>query len=403
VRTLVSFEEARALTLAAARPAPPERVALADALGRTLAAPAVAAGDLPPFTTSAMDGLAVRAADVATAGGAPVVLRVVETVHAGRVPARKIKKGLCARIMTGAPLPDGADAVVPVEWTEDAGEDHVRVLRPVEPGRFVRPRGEALREGASVLAAGAIVTPAAVGMLAALGFDRVEVARAPRLAVVATGDELVDVGVLPGPGQIRDSNGPALAAQARACGADALPPLRARDDEAALRAALDAADAADVLVFAGGVSMGERDLVRDELARRGVRWAFWQVRQRPGKPLCVGVLPDGRPVVGLPGNPVSASVCFEVYVRPLVAAMLGRPERTARRGVLAEGLEKPAGLHVFARVRAAPDAEGRLALTSAGPQGSHVYRTVLDADGLAHLPEALAAAPPGLVVAYEPW
>jgi len=143
--------------------------------------------------------------------------------------------------------------------------------------------------------------------------------------------------------------------------------------------------------------------VRAELERRGVVWRFWQVRQRPGKPLCVGTLPDGRPVVGLPGNPVSASVCFEVYVRPLVGAMLGRPPAVPQRAVLGEPLETPAGLHVFARVRAHTDPEGRLTLVSAGPQGSHVYRSVLDSTGLAHLPEGLDAAPVGLVVEYEAW
>ena len=402
--TFIPFEEAHRIVVASARATPPETVALADALGRTLAADVASADDLPPFDTSAMDGFAVRAGDL---GALPASLPVVATVHAGEVPGT-LAPGTAVAIMTGAPAPPGADAVVPVEWTSRPAPDRVMVERAVEPGRNVRRAGEAMRAGDLALPGGAFVTPAGIGLLASIGAAGVAVRRRPRVAVVATGDELVEAGGPLGPGQIRNSNGPGLAAQVVRAGGAVVGPLVARDTAAAVSAALDAASGADVVVFAGGVSMGERDLVRAELERRGVAWAFWQVRQRPGKPLAFGTW-GGRPVVGLPGNPVSAAVCFEVYVRPLVAAMLGRPVglRSAppatEPAVLAEPIPKAEGLHTFARVTARRDADGRLRLRPAGAQGSHVARSLADADGLAHLPAPWAEAPAGAEVAFERW
>ena len=397
--TFIPFEEARRRVLAAARPAPPEPVALADALGRTLAADVVATADLPPFDTSSMDGFAVRAADVAAV---PATLPVAATVHAGTVGGA-VPPGEAVAVMTGAPLPPGADAVVPVEWARRPSADRVVVERSAEAGRNVRRAGEAVRAGDTVLAGGALVTPAAVGLLASIGAAEVSVCRRPRLAVVATGDELVEAGVPLGPGQIWNANGPALAAQVAAAGGAVVGPLVARDTAAAVSAALDAAQDADVVVFAGGVSMGERDLVRSELERRGVAWSFWKVRQRPGKPLAFGTW-AGRPVVGLPGNPVSAAVGFEVYVRPLLAAVLGRPAPPApERAVLAEPIAKAEGLHTFARVVAERGGDGRLRLRPAGGQGSHVARSLADADGLAHLPAPWPEAPAGAEVAFERW
>ena len=401
--TFIPFETARRVVLASARLAAPEAVPLVDALGRTLAGPVTSDGDLPPFDTSAVDGFAVRVGDL---GGLPASLPVASTVHAGEVPAA-LAPGTAVAVMTGAPAPPGADAVVPVEWTSRPAPDRVVVERAAERGDHVRRAGEALRAGDLVLAGGELVTPAGVGLLASVGAARVAVRRRPRVAVVATGDELVEAGAPVGPGQIRNANGPALAAQVVAAGGAVVGPLVARDTGAAVSAALDAARDADVVVFAGGVSMGERDLVRAELERRGVAWAFWQVRQRPGKPLAFGTL-GGRPVVGLPGNPVSAAVCFEVYVRPLVAAMLGRPAPPvaaggAERGVLEAPVAKAEGLHTFARVTARRGADGRLRLRPAGAQGSHVARSLADADGLAHLPAEWDEAPAGAEVAFERW
>ena len=402
--TFIPFEDARRHVLAAARLAPAEPVPLADALGRTLASPVVSAGAVPPFDTSSMDGFAVRAADVAAV---PAELPVAATVHAGRVGG-PLAPGTAVGVMTGAPLPPGADAVVPVEWTSRPSPGRVVVERAVEPDRNVRRAGSAVGTGDRVLEGGALVTPTALGLLASVGAGRVRVRRRPRVAVAATGDEIVAPGAPLGPGQIWDANGPGLAAQVARAGGVAVGPLVARDTPGAVSDALDAAAEADVVVFAGGVSVGERDVVRAELERRGVAWSFWTVRQRPGKPLAFGTL-DGRPIVGLPGNPVSAAVCFEVYVRPLLAAMLGRPAGPGmgpappERGVLAEPIGKAEGLHTFARVVAERGGDGRLRLRPAGAQGSHVARSLADSDGLAHLPAPWPEAPAGAEVDVERW
>ena len=397
--SFVSFDAARAAVQRLA-PAPvAERVPLDAVLGRTLAADIVAHEPMPPFDTSAMDGFAVHADDLARLPGR---LRVGGTVHAGHAHAPAVAPGVAVAVMTGAVLPPGAAAVVPVEWTTRDG-DRIAIDRTTEAGKHVRRAGEAVAAGAVVLRAGSVATPGVVALLASVGASEVAVARRPHVAVVATGDELVEARDTPGPGQIRNSNGPGLAAQVTAAGGAVVGPLVARDTADSVAAALDAD--ADLFVFAGGVSMGERDLVRTELEGRGVRWAFWQVRQRPGKPLAAGRLADGRPVVALPGNPVSAAVCFEVYVRPLLAASLGRvrvhsPTLPAR---LAVAVAKAPGLHTFARVTATPDDEGRLIVTPAGLQGSHAVPSLAHSDGLAHLPAAWDEAPAGALVAFERW
>ena len=398
MRRLVSVEEALALTLGTARLAGPEAVPLADAAGRTLAADVVCDAPQPPFDTTAMDGVAVRLADLPAL---PATVPLAGVVHAGDAPPAPLAPGTAVAVMTGAPVPPGTEAVVPVEWTSRDG-DAVTVERAPAPGQHLRPRGEALAEGAVVAEAGVLVTPAHVGLLASVGAADVSVRRRPVVAVVATGDELVSAAQTPGPGQIRDANGPGLAAQVRAAGGAALGPFVARDHAASLDAALDAAAAADVVVVAGGVSMGERDRVRPALDRRGAGWLFWQVRQRPGKPLAVGVW-GGRPVIGLPGNPVSAAVCFEVYVRPLLAAALGRPARPATvPAVLEAPVPVAPDLYTFARVTARRDADGTLRLAPAGAQGSHVALSLAASDGLAHLPPRTSTAA-GAPVLFQPW
>ncbi len=398
MRPLVSVGEARALVLAAAQPMGTERVALADAVGRTLAEAVVAPEPQPPFDNAAMDGYAVRVADL---GALPATLPLAGTVHAGDAPPPPLPRGTVVAVMTGAPVPPGTEAVAPVEWTSREATS-VRFTRAPTPGQHVRLRGGALAEGVAVLEAGTVVTAGAIGLLASVGAATVRVARPPIVAVVATGDELVDVSEPPGPGQIRNANGPGLAAQVKAAGGTVLGPFVARDDASSIAAVLDATATADVLVFAGGVSMGERDLVRAELEQRGAAWRFWQVRQRPGKPLAFGTL-GGRPVVGLPGNPVSAAVCFEVYVRPLLAACLGQPaEGATQPAVLDESIASPPDLHTFARVVAHRDATGQLHVAPAGAQGSHVALSLAHSDGLAHLPPG-SATEAGARVAFQPW
>lgn len=403
METFITVEAARALVLANAPRGPVETVPLREAGGRTLARPVVGREAIPPFDNAGMDGYAVRTADLTAL---PAELLIIEDLPAGTFPTRRVDAGTCARIMTGAPFPEGADAVVPVEATAAAAPGRVRILKEVSVGQHVRRAGQDVRPGEEVLAAGTVVTPAAVGLLATLGFARVPVFGRPSVAIVATGDELVDVGATPGPGQIRNANGPALAAQVEAAGGRVAALLQARDDRDATRAVLAAARAADVLVFSGGVSMGAYDVVREVLEAGGTRFLFWKVRQRPGKPLAFGVL-DGRPVFGLPGNPVSASVCFEQYVRPALAQMLGRRAVLPRLvpAVLAAATPKKAGLHHFTRGIATVGEDGRLMVRDTGGQASNLYTSLAKANCLLHLPEALEDPPAGTRVEIEwlPW
>lgn len=392
--SLVSVEDALEVVRSSAPSLGRERCALEDAVGRTLAV-AVTGGPLPPFDTSAMDGLAVRLSDL---GAMPARLPVAGVIHAGDRPAGALEAGTAVAVMTGAPIPVGTEAIVPVEWTRRDGDAAV-IERAPSPGQFLRPAGSALPDGALVLEAGDTVTPGAVGLLASVGAVALEVVCRPTVAVVSTGDEVVPAGASPGPGQIRNANGPGLAAQAAAAGAHVLE-AHALDDPASVRDTLEAASGADVLVFAGGVSMGERDLVRPELERRGVDWRFWGVRQRPGKPLAAGVL-EGVAVFGLPGNPVSAAVCFEVYVRALLDASLGRTPRPLEVGVLEDEVPKATGLHTFARVTAS--SADRVRLSPAGDQASHAALSLAVSDGLAHLPAEWDAAPAGVEVAFQRW
>lgn len=397
MQEFISFEAARAFVLADAAPGPMEHVALDAVLGRTLAEPILGRDLVPPFANSGMDGYAVRAADLAAL---PATLQIGEDIPAGHAPRQVVAAGTCARIMTGAPMPEGADAVVPVEWTREA-EGRVTIERAPSPGQFVRAAGGDVRPGDRLVEAGTRVTPPVVGLLATVGVDRVAVRRAPRVAVVTTGDELVPPGAAPGPGQIRDANGPALRAQVVDAGGAPLPPLQAPDDAAVVREVIEATRAADVLVFSGGVSVGRYDLVRAALEAAGVAWRFWRVRQRPGKPLAFGLL-DGKPVFGLPGNPVSSAVCFEVYVRPLLARLLGRRERALETARLDVAVDKPAGLHHFVRGVAWTDEEGVRRVRDTGPQASNLYTSVVRADVLIHLPEALEAPGAGTLVRVQP-
>lgn len=400
MREFIAVEEARRIVLAAAarHRSDMERVPLADALGRTLAESIVSRDTIPPFDNSAMDGFAVRTADFADG---TATLDVIGEVAAGQVPTTAIRSGTCVRIMTGAPIPDGADAIAPVEWTKEEGEQ-VHIQRAPEPGQYVRPAGQDVRPGDELVSTGVVVTPPVVGIAATLGYAEVEVRVPPRVAVIATGDELVPPDATPGPGQIRDANGPALAAQVVSAGGTTLGPLHARDDEAHARVVLERALEADVVVVSGGVSMGARDVVREVLESLGVAWEFWKVRQRPGKPLAFGTRGDTL-VFGLPGNPVSSAVCFEQYVRPAIAARLGRRavERERVPATLAEDIRKEAGLHHFVRGVFATDNAGRLTARPTGAQGSNLYSSVVRADGLIHLPEVLEHPAAGTAVEVE--
>ncbi len=303
-----------------------EEVPLADSLGRVLREDVSSDIEMPPFDRAAMDGYAVRASDVSEA---PRTLPVAGLIKAGDPPDFELPAGQAAQIMTGAPVPSAADAVVPVEQTERAGGDDVRLLSAPAAGAHVAPRGSEVRRGDRVLEAGRLVDAAATAVLATVGRAQVSVGKRPSVAVLVTGDELVPVEALPQGGQIRNSNGPALAAQARSCGAVVAPLGVAADRADALAAAMRPGLEADVLVVSGGVSAGEFDLVEDVFAGYGVEVFFDQVAIKPGKPLVFGRR-DETLVFGLPGNPVSAMVTFEVFVRPALLALqgacaLGRP------------------------------------------------------------------------------
>jgi molybdopterin molybdotransferase len=349
---MIEYQEARSLVLDAARALPADSVPLADALGRTLAREVEAREDIPPFTKATMDGYAVRSADTRPSGAparGAVDLEVLEDLPAGRRSRRPVGPGQAVRIMTGAPLPAGADAVVMVEDSEKR-DGRVLLRCEVRPGDNIGLAGEDLKKGEAALARGAVVGPAEIGLLAAAGRAKVAVTQRPKLAVIATGDEIVEPGERKRAGQIRNANGPALTAMAAEAGADAVYLGIARDRRSSLRAKLARAKGADILVLSGGVSVGDYDLVKDELEAFGVKPVFWQVRIKPGKPVFFGV--RGRQLVfGLPGNPTSAMVTFFLFVRPAVDRMLGRvaPGPRAGRAVLETGIVLTPGRMQFLR------------------------------------------------------
>jgi molybdopterin molybdotransferase len=401
---MLTYREALQRVLDSAAALPAQRVRLDDALGLVAAEDVVAADPVPPFTNSGMDGFAVRAADVEAAReDAPVRLRVLADLPAGRVAGSEVAPGTALRIMTGAPLPAGADAVVPVEGAAaavgqpSAADQWVEVKKPVRRGVNIRLAGEDIAAGARVVAKAAVLRPADIGVLAEVGCAEVSAIPRPRIAVVTTGDELVEASERPGPGRIRDANIHAVCAQATVFGAVPMRFPRVPDDREEMKRALRAAAAADVIVSTGGVSMGEYDFVKDVLEELGAERLFWRVAQKPGGPLGYWRL-EGKPVFGIPGNPVAAMVVMEEYVRPLLRKMMGlsllfRPER---HGTLASPWAKSGAdgrLH-FLRVHVRVEG-GTLRADLAGPQGSGILSSMARSNALALIPEDAAAIAPG--------
>jgi molybdopterin molybdotransferase len=371
---LISIAEARERVLDETPTLPSEEVLIEDALGRVLAEDAHAAEDLPPFDSSAMDGFAVIA-------GPAAELAVVGESRAGHPTDRALATGEAIRISTGAAIPPGADAVVPIERVE---VQDGRVVVPVtEPGANVRHSGEDLRSGEAVIAAGTEVGPAEVAVLAALGHPTARVGGVPEVAVLVTGDELVAPGEPLAPGQIRNSNGYAIAAQATRAGARALQPRIVRDDRDATEAALsDALDSADVVCVSGGVSVGPHDHVRPALAALGVAERFWGVKLKPGKPTWFGVR-DGKLVFGLPGNPVSAMVTFHLFARPALRRLAGADANDLRTTAIADvALPRAAERDQVIRCRVTLRDDGWHARPTKA-QGSHVLSSMLDAQAFA--------------------
>jgi len=319
---MISADQALQIVLENVAPLGVERIPILDALGRVLAENISSSRDIPGFDNSAMDGYAVRAADLASASEAnPVKLRVVETAGAGQMPSRRVGAGETVRTMTGAPIADGADAIIQVERTRGSG-DVVEFLAPAEVRGFIRPRGEDLRLGELVMSPGKTLTPADLGMLASVNRAMVEVIRRPRVAIVATGDELVDVDQAPEGAQVVNSSAYALAGAVREAGAEAVILKVARDVAGEIRDRLAEAMTFDAVLSTGGVSVGQFDHVKGALDELGMRQLFHGVAQKPGRPLKFGTV-GYRPIFGLPGNPVSTMVTFELFARPILEALAG--------------------------------------------------------------------------------
>ena len=386
---MTPLDEVQRLVLAACTPLDAVEVAAADAVGCTLAADVVAGEAVPPWPNTGMDGIAVRAADT------PGRLRVVGYLPAGADPSGLfVGTGEAIRIMTGAPMPDGADAIVPVEdLVGEADADEVEATIGVEPGRHVRPAGGDAAPGDVVLAAGGEVTPGAVGVLSSLGLTTCRVVRRARVGVLSTGDELVEGGGPLRPGQIRESNRPALLALVRACGFDAVDLGIARDDEASIRTAIEeGASTTDAVLTTGGVSMGDADFVKgvlDQLSGGTFRW--FQVAINPAKPFAFGTV-GGTPVFGLPGNPVSCLVSFELFARPGIRRRMGFDGSRLWRPVVSaqavDGLRRrPDGKLHLVRVAAEPGDGGTWQVREQGSQASNALTAMAIADALALLPD----------------
>ncbi len=367
---------------------------LLDAYNSVLAIDAVAPVTLPPWDNSAMDGYAVRSADLASL---PVTLKVIESVAAGQFPARRVGAGEATQIMTGAPIPEGADTVVRVEDT-DGGMPLVEIREGRDSGKNVRPRGEDIREGQVAIAAGTPLGAAQIGVLASLGYAEVDVTRAPRVAILTSGDELVE---LDGFDQVRagkkivSSNGYTLRTLVRAAGAEPVYLGIASDTPEALRALLEQARDCDLIITSAGISVGEHDHMRDVLESMGADMKFWRVRMRPGAPLGFGVL-GGTPWIGLPGNPVSTMVTFELFARPAIRKMRGHTKLFRRPVpvVLEESIATTADLTHFLRAIVTVKS-GRATARLTGPQSSGILTSMSNANALLVVPAGRRSVPAG--------
>lgn len=393
---MLSVEEAQERVLSEFRPLEAERVPILETGGRVLAGDVRADSDIPPHANSSMDGYAVQAADTATARqDSPTSLRVIGDLPAGHVPEQEVTAGTAIRIMTGAPIPPGADAVVKVEDTK-ADERFVDIFTTVEPGNYVRPAGEDVRRGALVLRRGTRIRAQEVGMLAALGNTEVRVARKPRVAILATGDELVSIEESLPPGKIRNTNSYSNAAQVIKHGGEPILLGIARDTVAELTAKIEAGLNQDVDLFltSGGVSVGDFDLVKDVLAAEG-EMDFWRVRMKPGKPLAFGHI-RGVPILGLPGNPVSVMVSFEMFVRPALLKMQGAAdwERPTVEATLMDEIPHKDERRHFVRVHLVWEEEEYHAYLT-GAQGSGILSSMVKANALGIIPEDWSQAQPG--------
>ena len=380
-RPMVPYEEAVAQVLSEIRTLPPSEMPLRDARGLAIAEAIVSEHDVPGFDNSAMDGYAIVSSDTAGASpGTPVELRLIEDLPAGTQPTQTVSSGAAAKIMTGAPIPSGADTVVPWEDTEPR-DGAVAVLTPVPRGKHVRPRGEDVRAGREVIASGAVLAPVHLGVIASIGKTRVKAVPRPRVAVLSTGDELVEPGGELRPGQVFDANATLIAAMCEAAGATVTLSGLVGDEPKDVAEWLDgAAGMADLIVTSGGASVGEHDWLRDVLERYG-QLTLWRVAIKPGKPIAFGRVED-RPVIALPGNPGSAFVGVHVFVSAAIRKLAGRdPAPRAMRALLSEDVKGSPSRTLFCRVRLA----GNKALPLPA-QSSVVLSNIIPTEGFAIVP-----------------
>jgi molybdopterin molybdotransferase len=384
---MITVDEALETILSHIHPLGPEKVSILEALGRVIAEDIVAGRDIPALDNSGMDGYAVEWADIKKASlKHPVRLEVIETVPAGSLSTKTLKKGQAVRIMTGAPIPKGADTIVPVEETE-MGDGFVSILKGVAPGEHIRNAGEDVRKGDRVISAGDVICPAEVGMLASVGRSFISVFQRPSVAILCTGDELVDVDEDLAQARVVSSNSYALAAQVRDCGAIPIQLGIAKDRKEEIKERLSAGLRADVLLSSAGVSVGDFDFVKDAFTDLGMEMVFWKVAMKPGKPLVFGTV-KGKPVFGLPGNPGSSMISFEQFVRPSLLKMMGHRQilRPVVDAILKEDIRKEPGRRHFIRALVSFEKD-RYFARMAGAQGSGVLRSMLKANGLIIVPE----------------
>ncbi len=395
--SLLTPAEAAAIILDDISPTPVECIPLPETIGRVLAADVQSPVNLPAWTNSAMDGYAVRRADLEA--GVPRELTVVEEIAAGRFPTGAIQPGECARVFTGAPVPEGADTVVRQEDTTRLANRRVRIDDARDAGRNVRPVGEDIVKGSVVLRRGTLIGAAEMGLLASVAMMDVYVHRKPTVALLATGDEVAELdeadAILAGR-KIASSNSYTMLAMTRLAGAEPVPLGIARDDPAAVRQRVQQAFPTDLFVSSGGVSVGEHDHLHGALEEMGLQRRFWRVRMRPGAPVGFGRV-KGLPWIGLPGNPVSTMVTFELFVRPAIRRMLGHREPFRRTIPVRAGepMETPSRLQHFLRVRLESDDDGLPTAYLTGPQGSGILTSMSKADALLVVPEERERVAPG--------
>ncbi len=382
IECVISVNEAVRLILSQISPLPAEEVPLLQANGRVLYEDVRTRRNVPPFANSAMDGYAVRWEDVAHASpSTPVLLRVLGEVPAGYLARHRVIRGTAVKVMTGAPIPLGADTVVRVEYTE-AFSGQIRILEPEKAGSHIRQAGEDIQKGQKVLEKGKLLTPSDIGLLASVGKSRVRVYRRPTVALISTGDELLEVGDPPRPGKIVNSNSYMLGAALQETGAVPVFLGVVRDKRKNLARAVKKALRYDAVMTSGGVSMGDYDFVKEALGDAGVKMQFWQVAQKPGHPLAFGRFGQ-KPVFGLPGNPVSSAVSFFLYGRPALLKMMGYRKLflPVIQATLEHEIRKSPGVKEFVRCRLRCE-DGRCLASSTGAQGAGILRSLSLAQGL---------------------